>query len=117
MVCINEVFLQFTKELTIVEFSCSVFYGIYRFLGKQFEILNSFGVMQSFKYFCEFLYSTKFPKSKNSAENDRYIMYTVRKRRDPAILDREEHFLQLKIEEISLREVYGNPISKLFPKW
>ena len=33
---------------------------------------------------------------------------TVRKRRDPAILDREEFFLQLKIEEISLREVYCN---------
>ena len=42
---------------------------------------------------------------------------TVRKSRDPAILDREELFLQLKIEELSLREVYCNPISKFFSKW
>ena len=34
---------------------------------------------------------------------------TVRKRRDPAILDREEQVLKLKIEEIFFSEEFSNP--------
>ena len=34
---------------------------------------------------------------------------TVQKRRDPAILDREELFLQLEIEEIFFSEEFSNP--------
>ena len=41
---------------------------------------------------------------------------TVRKRRDPAILDREELFLQLEIEEIFFSGEYCNLISKIIPK-
>ena len=41
---------------------------------------------------------------------------TVRKRRDPAILDREELFLQLEIEEIFFSGEFCNPISKIIPK-
>ena len=37
------------------------------------------------------------------------ISLTVRKRRDPAILDREELFLQLEIEEIFFSEEFSNP--------
>ena len=40
----------------------------------------------------------------------------MRKRRDPAILDREESFLQLEIEEIFFSQEFYNPISKIIPK-
>ena len=39
---------------------------------------------------------------------------TVRKRRDPAILDREELFLQLKIEEIFLVELSNLILNIIF---
>ena len=41
---------------------------------------------------------------------------TVRKRRDPAILDCEEVFLQLDIEEIFFSEEFSNPFSKIIYK-
>ena len=46
------------------------------------------------------------------------ISITVRKRRDPAILDREELFLQLDIEEIFFSEEFSvTPFQRLFLKW
>ena len=42
-----------------------------------------------------------------------YHQSTVRKRRDPAILDREELLLQLKIEEIFFSEEFCYPILKI----
>ena len=49
----------------------------------------------------------------------KYAMWkegTARKRRDPAILDREEIFLQLKIEEIFFTEVFFNHILNIISK-
>ena len=40
------------------------------------------------------------------------ISITVRKKRDPAILDREELFLQLQIEEINDWDKFCYPVSK-----
>ena len=40
------------------------------------------------------------------------ILFTVRKSRDPAILDREELFLQLQNEEINGWENFFYPVSK-----